>query len=809
MTTTSYDEVGFERTEPASPDEDPGLEATQGERPDAWPADVALKEVGHGRPRLEGVDKVTGRARYTTDVRLAGQLEALVLRSPHPHARVRSIDVSAAARMPGVHAVLSMHDNEALGLSWYAEGAPLFSPVARYAGDEVAVVAADTARAAEDALRAIEIDWEVLPHVTDMERSLEDDAPAIHEGGNRIEEPELYARGDVDAALASAEVVVEGTWTTPVQVHHALEPHASVAEWRSGTLVLHESTQGVHQVREMMAEAFGLPLSKVRVLCEHMGGGFGAKQVPWKHSLMAAALARRTGRPVRIALDRRGEALAVGNRCPTRQRLKIGATADGTLVGIDVDIRRTAGAYSPPGESSMVPGLYKHLYACANVRTRQENVYTNGGPAVAFRAPGYVEACFALETAMDELAARLGIGPLELRLRNYAETDQVQELPWSSPDGLRTAYERLGWKDAPSAGTASGDDAASAAGASGRRVARGRGLAAHEWAAGSGSPPAYARVVVQTDGSVELLTGTQDIGTGTRTILAQVAAESLGVSHDSVAVRLGDTASGLYAPTSSGSFTTPTMGPVVRSAALAAKAELLAAAATLLQSEPGSLDLVDGTVVRADGTEAMSLADLAGEIAPHTVLGDGARLANPSGTSIRPFGAQSAEVEVDLDTGEVTLVRIVSAPDCGRLLNRRTAKSQVLGGVTQGIGFALTEERIVDHELGLVMNANLEDYLLPTALDVPDTVHAEVDLPDTNANHLGVKGLGELPLIPAAPAILNAVHDAIGVRFRTLPLTRRAVLEGLAARAAAGEAGADAAPTVTATVAGAPTGETR
>ena len=789
-TTTTFDDVDFERRAPDSPDEDPSLEAVQGERPDAWPKDVALKEVGHGRPRLEGVDKVTGRARYTTDVRLAGQLEAVVLRCPHPHARVRSIDVSAASAMPDVHAVLCMHDNDALGLSWYAEGVPLFCPVARYVGDEVAVVAAGTRRAAEDALRKIRVEWEVLDHVSDMERALDDGAPAVHEGGNAVGEPETYERGDVEAALARCDVTVEGTWTTPVQVHHALEPHASVAEWRSGTLVLHESTQGVHQVREMMADAFGLPLSKVRVLCEHMGGGFGAKQVPWKHSLMAAALARRTGRPVRIALDRRAEALAVGNRNPTRQRLRIGAAADGTLLAIDVDVRRTPGAYSPPGESSMVAGMYQHLYACENVRTRQETVYTNHGPAVAFRAPGYVEACFALETAMDELAGKLGMGPLELRLKNYAETDQVQGMPWSSPDGLRTAYERLGWQDGASGDASAADGAREA---SGRRLRRGRGLAAHEWAAGSGSPPAYARVVVQSDGSVELLTGTQDIGTGTRTILAQVVAESLGVAYDRVAVRLGDTASGLYAPTSSGSFTTPTMGPVVRAAALDAKAKLLEAAATLLQADADSLDLVDGKLVRADGTEAMGLEDLAGEIGPHTVFGDGTRLANPSGTSVRPFGAQSAEVEVDLDTGEIVLRRIVSAPDCGRLLNRRTAKSQVLGGVTQGIGFALTEERIVDHDLGRVVNANLEDYLLPTMLDVPDTVHAEVDLPDTNANHLGVKGLGELPMIPAAPAILNAVHDAIGVRFRSLPLTRRAVLDALAERDAASRDAADGA----------------
>ncbi len=749
-----------------APDADSGIEAITSDAPDAWADDATFHEVGHGRERLEGIDKVTGRARYTSDVVLPGQLETAILRSPHAHARIVSIDTAKAEAHPGVRAVMSMHDNDEHGIVWYAEDSPLFSPVLRYVGDEVAVVAADTARAAEDALALIDVEYEVLPHVVDMERALDDDAPRVHGGDDNLNgEPDEYTRGDADAAFANADVVIDAVYRTPCAVHHALESHASVARWQQGGLELHESTQGVHAVRDMMASKLGLPASKVRVICEHMGGGFGAKQVPWKQSVMAALLARRTGCAVRVMLDRRAEALAVGNRNPVRVQVRLGANKDGTLVAIEADVIRTFGAYSPQGESSNVPGLFQHLYACENVRTRQRSLYTHMGPACAFRAPGYVEACFALESAMDELAHEIGMDPLALRLHNYTTRDQTQDLPWSSPEGLRTAYERLDWNGtaAPSSGR--------------KRI--GRGIAGHEWMAGKGSPPAYARIVVQNDGSVELLTGTQDIGTGTRTVLAQVAAESLGVPLERLSVRLGDTAAGLYAPVSSGSFTVPTMGPVVRRAALDAKQGLLDAAATLLQSGGDVLDIVEGHLTR-DGERVMSVAELAGEIAPHTVIGDGVRLSNPSGTSIRPFGAQMAEVEVDLDTGEVRLRRIVSAPECGRLLNRRTATSQVLGGVTQGVGFALTEERIVDDELGRVMNANLEDYLLPTMLDVPDIVHAEVDLPDTNANHLGAKGMGELPLIPAAPAILNAVFDATGVRFRELPLTRARVLKALA-----------------------------
>lgn len=773
-------EVRYERVE--SDDGDgPSVSAHARDNPDAWPTDRTLAEVGHPRARLDGIDKVTGRARYASDTVLAAQLEGAVLRSPHAHATVRSIDTDRALALPGVIAVYSSASplSDDIDVRWFAEEVPLFSPVLRYIGDEVALVVAESRRIADAALALIDVDYEVLPHVTDMHRATDSGAPDVHPDGN-LKERDTSSRGDAAAALRSADVVIDRTYTTECVVHHALEAHATVANWCGDELSVHESTQGVHAVRDALAETFGLPLSRVRVRCEHMGGGFGAKQVPWKQTLFACLASRRLGRPVRVVLDRRGEALSVGNRNPTSQRVRLGAMRDGTLVAIALDARRTFGAYSPPGESSMVAGLYQYLYRCDNVETRVESVYTHLGPAVAFRAPGYVEACFALESAMDELAGELGLDPLEFRLANYTERDQVQDREWSSPDGLRTAYERLGWVGSDDAGERDRTARAS----NGTRRVRGRGLAAHEWAAGTGSPPAYARVVIQPDGSVELIVGTQDIGTGTRTVLAQVAAESLGVPLDAVAVRLGDTAAALYAPTSAGSFTTPTMAPTVRRAALDARRELLDAAAMLWHCKPDTLDLRDGEV-RGEHDRRATLAELADAIAPHTVQGSGARLDNPAGRTIRPFGAQMAEVEVDLDTGEVVLLRQTAAPDCGRLLNRRTAASQVIGGVTQGIGYALTERRMVDHALGRVMNANLEDYLLPTMLDVPPIDHAEVDLPDLHANHLGVKGLGELPLIPAAPAILNAVHDAIGVRIRSLPLTRGAILDALAQREAA------------------------
>ena len=700
------------------------LEVPQQNVSEAWEKDAELEVVGQAKTRLEGPEKVTGRAQYTYDVRLPGQLYAGVLRSPHPHARVTKIDTSRAEALPGVHAVISKNDSS--DITWYQEETPLFGDTVRFVGDEVAAVAAESEELVEDALRLIKVEYEVLDFVVDMAHALDDGAPKIHEDGkaegNLVEEPESYERGDAETGFAEADVTVDEVYTTQTALHNALEPHGTVAHWQGSQgqgneLTLYDSTQGIFAVRDGMAKKFGLAQNKVRVIKQHMGGGFGAKQVPWKQAMFAALLAKKSGRPVQLMLDREGENLATGNRNPTRQRVRLGAKKDGTLTAISVDILVTAGAYSAKGEASNIAGLYQHLYKCENVKTEQTRVYTNLGPAVAFRAPGYVEACFALESALDQLAEKLELDPLELRRKNYTERDQKQDLPWSSPDGLRACYDRLeeafGWqtyeKPKPKGSKR-----------------RGVGIAAHEWMAGKGNPPAYAFVKINGDGSAEVITGTQDIGTGSRTVLAQVAAEALGLPLEQITLLLGDTATGPYAPTSSGSFTVPTVAPAVRAAALDAKKQLLEAAATLLETDADTLSIKNGEVT--GGSETLKVSEVMQKLSPHTIQGHGARHANPEGTSIRPFGAQAAEVEVDIETGEVTVLRVVSAPDCGRILNSKLARSQVIGGVTQGIGFALTEERIVDSSLGVVLNADLEEYKLPTLADVPPIEHAEVNL---------------------------------------------------------------------------------
>ena len=662
--------------------------------------------TGSAHPRIEGPEKVSGRAQYACDIRLPGQLCVRVLRSPLPHARITHIDVARAAAVPGVRAVLCVEN--APQIAWY-EGTNLFNRVVRFHGDEVAAVAADTDEAAEDALRAIEVRFEALPFSATLDDGQRGDAV-------------VEARGDVERGMADGDVVIDATYTTQTAVHNALEPHGCTAAWEGDTLTLYESTQGIYAVRRTVAEKLGLPERNVRVITQHMGGGFGAKQIAWKHSIIAALLARRTGCPVQLALDREGENLAAGNRNATRQRVRLAARRDGALTAIQLDAEVQIGAYSVGGEDSEVIGTYLTLYRCPNVRVQQVPVRTNTGPAVAFRAPGHAEANFALESAMDELARKLDIDPIELRLRNYATEDQRKNKPYTNAAALKRCYERVA--QAMAWGRARRNDADAV-------VRHGLGFAAHDWAGGQGFGPATVSVELDRDGTARLHTGTQDIGTGTRTALAQLTAEALGIPVERVTVVLGDTRSELYAPTSAGSATLATLAPAVREAAEAA---------------------------RKSGR------------------GTGKRRKNRSDRSIRTCGAQCVEVEVNTATGDIRVLRLAAAHDCGRIVNPLLVESQVMGGITQGLGYALSETCVVDSKLGIVLNPNLEEYKVPTAGDVPRILNAMESMPDWEANESGAKGIGEPPIIPTAAAVANAVFDAVGVRLRELPLRREKLL---------------------------------
>ena len=353
--------VEIEKKEPEKESGEALLTVPQQDVLPPWEEDTTFEIVGHPHTRVEGVEKVTGRARYAYDVRLPGQLYADVLRSPHPHARVTRVDTSKAEALEGVHAVIARHN--VLDITWYQEEAALFSDTACFVGDEVAAVAAVSEEVAADALRLIEVHYELLPFVAEMEAALREDAPVIHSGGdkggegNRAEEAETYERGDVDKGFAEADVVIEGTYTTQTALHNALEPHGCTAFWQGDELTLYSSTQGIFAVREGVAKKLDLSENRVRVIKQHMGGGFGAKQVPWKDTVMAALLSKRTGRPVQLMYSREAENLAAGNRNPTRQRVRLGAKRDGVLTAISVEVQMAIGAYQVGGEGSNVVGI--------------------------------------------------------------------------------------------------------------------------------------------------------------------------------------------------------------------------------------------------------------------------------------------------------------------------------------------------------------------------------------------------------------------------------------------------------------------
>jgi xanthine dehydrogenase YagR molybdenum-binding subunit len=660
----------------------------------------------------------------------------------------------------------------------------LFDVNIGYAGQPLAAVCATSPAIAARAAALVRVDCEPLPHAVTTARALAADAPKVRGSGNISRtSPVIESRGDVERALAAAEVVIRRTFRTPSQLHSALEPHGAVAEWEGDQLTIWESTQGVFRVRDEVAEALGLRRGAVRVVMDYMGGGFGAKNNAGAHTWAAVLLARRTGRAVRCVLDRHGEQTDTGHRPAATVHVTLGATADGRLTAIDV-IAEVAMGIS--GWEASPGKIFHELYACPNVRTSETFVWTNSQSMAAFRAPGHAEGAFALERAMDLLAREVGVDRLELRLRNHAARDQEKDRPWSG-GSLRACLDegarRFGWLG--DHGRATGDQRRRREETAGRehgagdasgithhapRKRRGTGLASQIWPAGGG-PPAYATVRIQPDGTVDVLTGTQDLGTGARTVLAQVAAEALGVRLEDVRVVLGDTERTPYTGNSWGSMTTASVAPAVRMAAEDARRGLLDAAAGILECAPEDLVVRNGMVDRRDCTRHVPVAEVTRKLGHVMIMGHGSRGPNPSGVGLMTFGAHFAEVEVDEATGVVRVLRIVAVHDAGRIINPLLARSQLEGGILQGLGFALFEERVVDERLGRPLNTGLHDYKIPTMADAPVIDASFVEAVDIVANHVGARGLAEPPLIPVAPAIANAVADALGVDLDELPLT--------------------------------------
>ena len=734
--------------------------------PAPWDPSQKFSILGTRVSRLDGSAKTTGTARYSIDVRLPGMLYARILRSPYASAVVKSVDLAAARKMPGVKAALAIAKP---------------GDTLRFAGQEVAAVAADTPERAQDAMAAISVAYEPRPFVVDPAASRKPDAPLVFEKkvetktsagdmpsaakplgrkGN-VQGPRSSNKGDIEEGFRKADAVVEGTYTTQVQTHTALETHGLVARWDGDELTVWASTQGIFSVRDELAEALEIPKGKVHVVTEYMGGGFGAKFGARTEGVTAAKLAREAGAPVKLFLDRKEEHLATGNRPSAVQWLKAAATKDGKLTALSLLVHGNGGTNGGTGTS----GPVKNVYACDNVKTEEFDVFTNAGPSAAMRAPGHPQGAFALEATMDELAAKIGMDPLEFRMKNDPSEVRREE--------FRIGAERIGWanRDARRQTT---DPA----------VLRGVGMAAAVWYNTGGTGP-KATVTVHRDGSAEVVHGLQDLGTGSRTMVGIVAAEELGLPLEKVSVRIGDTRMP-YGPGSGGSTTTPSSAPVIRAAAYQAVRRVAELLAKEWGSEPTDVAFSGGVFSASTKGKSLPWKDACAKLPAEGLSATAERAENHADAWKRfTAGAQFAEVEVDTETGIVRVKKVVAVHDCGLVVNALTAESQVQGGVIQGVSYALYENRILDGATGRMVNPNVEQYKIVGAQDVPEIEVIFVPVWD-GVNNTHSVGIGEPSTVPTAGAIANAVSHAIGVRIRSLPITPESVLEALDGQGAGG-----------------------
>jgi len=740
--------------------------------PRPWDATSKLEIVGKPEPRIDGAARVSGAAHYTHDIRLPGLLYAAVLRSPHPCATLGALDLAPAQSAPGVVAVLA-----------------LAKPGDRllFAGQDIAAVAARTPQQAHAALREIAATYTPEAFVVDTRLAMEADAPLVHraavkERSTEGDEPGVAAgatqkgnirmspsqkKGDVDKGLRQAKVSHNATYSTQVHTHSALETHSLVVRWDGPKkMTAWCSTQGIFSVRDELAEVFALKPQDVHVITEFMGGGFGAKfgaSAPGSRmGFIAGELARLAKAPVSLLLDRREEHLCTGNRPDSVQQVTLGATADGTLTAIKVLAHGSAGIGTGAGVGRNAFGVYSR---CPNIRVESHDVFTHAGPGTAFRAPGHPQGAFAIELALDELAAKLGKDPLELRINHNEHPVRRQQFELGRKQ-FRWDERRKLAVDQRQRNT---------------RMRRGVGVAASIWGDFGRGKAVVATVTVGRDGSIVVSNGLQDIGGGITTVMAQVVAEVLHRPLTDIRVRIGDSELGPGVG-SGGSTTTASVTPAVRAAAETVKTQLDALASKQL----------GGKALRWDhqgvssGKKTLSFTELCKQIDGEALVATGTRpdtygaypMKFMGGNSYQIAGVQFAEVEVDTWTGIVRATEILALHDCGRVMNELSCRSQIQGGIILGTSYALMEQRIMDTKRGVMLNPNLESYKIAGALDIPgiEIVFTEVH---TGANNTGAIGIGEPATIPTAAAIACALYNAIGAPVRDLPLTPDRVLAAL------------------------------
>jgi xanthine dehydrogenase YagR molybdenum-binding subunit len=710
--------------------------------------------VGRPLDRVDGRAKVTGAAQYAAEVRLPDMAYAVLVTSTIARGRIIGVETEPARRVGGVHAVLT-HENAprlrepdrgdphaARGGALGERSVPLAGADVHFAGQPVAVVVAETLEQAEHAASLVRVRYAPERPVLQIADAMATAArPDRYQG-----EPLQHRRGDPDAALrAEGTVRIERTYTTPVETHVAMEPGAAVASWADGMLTVYDATQWVLGVRATLAEMFGLAPERVRVHCPFTGGAFGSKGQQWPHVVLAAMAARVTGRPVKLVLTRAQTFTGMGHRPPTVQTVTLAATAEGRLTAIR---HATVQPTSPLTDyiESCALGTSAVLYACPNVDLPHTLVRVNVAAPTYMRAPGEAPGTFAIECAMDELAEALALDPLELRLRNYAERDPASGRPWSSKH-LRECYalgaERFGWARRTPAPGSMRDG--------GLLVGWGMATAvypANRW-------PASASVRLFDDGCAVVRSATHDLGTGSYTVFAQVAADALGLPAERVAFELGDTAFP-PAPLSAGSNSAASVSEAIVAAARAVRGKvsaLSAFAGAPADGAPFADVLKAAGVPSVDASASVPGADDGGPV------------------TFESFGAQFCEVAIDPVLPRVRLRRVVSVHDVGRVLNHKLARSQIMGGVVMGAGMALMEHTVYDPRSGRPVTDNLADYHVPVCADIGAIEVDFIEHPDTRFNTLGCRGLGEIGITGVAAAIANAVYHATGRRVRDLPMT--------------------------------------
>jgi CO/xanthine dehydrogenase Mo-binding subunit len=755
--------------------------------------------IGASVPQVTAREKVLGSALYVGDMKMSNMLHAKVLRSPHPHARIVHVDVERARRLPGVKAVITGADTpERLWGPIKKEHRVLATGKVRFAGEEVAAVAAVDEYTALDALELIRMEYEPLPAVFDPEEALRPGAPEVHEGTGNIAREIRITRGDVDAGFTQAAAVYEATYETQYQYHGYLEPMGTIAAVDgTGRLTVWAPTQSVYFTRELVAEALDITPSRVRVIQTVVGGAFGGKLTEDAQSPIAALLALKTGRPVRLVNNRLEDFLGARSSLPARVWLKMGLARDGEIVAKDSVIFGDNGAYSGLAPEIILVTAFRTdcLHRLQNVRTHARLVYTNKIPGGTFRAFGTQQMAFPLDSHLTVLAEMIGMDPVDVHLRNAIRQGETSVHGWYMGScGLRECIEKardgIGWKDKHGKGRGTGRTRRGVGIGTGLHVTANRQLA--NW---DGSTVA---IKFNEDGRVNLICGESDLGQGSTTVLTQICANELGLPMDHVTFSNPDTDTVPFCFGSFASRVTLLAGNAVIKAAREAREKLLAVAAEKLEVSPRDLTIEDAMItVVGMPARAMTVGEACrlhlfragGEGLYTRATYDAPTVMADKETfygNVAPaysFAAQAVEVEVDTETGQVTLIDSIVADDCGKALNPQAVEGQIHGAVAQGIGWALYEN--LEFEDGRLANPDFADYTMPTADSLPPLRSVLVETIDPNGPY-GAKGASETSIVPTAGAIANAVYDAVGVRITSLPITPEKVLAALRARREAG-----------------------